>query len=325
MLVQLDNVHRHFGAIKAVDGISFAFDGGTVCGFIGPNGAGKTTTMRILATVDLPQSGEAFIGGQSVVDYPDRVRRKIGFMPDYFGIYTQMTVWEYLDFFARTYGLRAKARADRIRSVADFTDLGPLLERDVSGLSKGMKQRLSLGRALINDPDVLILDEPAAGLDPRARIELLELIRELGAAGKAILISSHILAELSKICDYVVIIDKGKLRLTGTMAEIREHMRSGRFARNGIAAEAQAASVSRVTITFLAPPPDAERVLLEQPGVQRVTLAGREAIAEHVGSPESLANLLKALVTAGLPVIGFQTEEHGLEDVFMAVTDEGME
>jgi len=325
MAVQVDSLRRYFGPIKAVDDVSFAFERGTVCGFIGPNGAGKTTTMRILATVDVPQAGDAWICGHSVVNYPDRVRKRIGFMPDYFGTYGLMSVWEYLDFFARTYGLRGKKRTDRVRGVMEFTDLKPLAEREVEGLSKGMKQRVSLGRALINDPDVMILDEPAAGLDPRARIELLELIRELGAGGKAILISSHILAELSKICDYVVIIDRGQIKLTGTMAEVREHVRSGRFARVRAAPEAAAATVNKVMITFLSPVENAERILLEQPGVRDVHITGREAIAEHVGDRESLANLLRALVTAGLPVVGFRTEEEGLEDVFMAVTDGGLE
>jgi len=304
-----------------VDDVSFGFDRGTVCGFIGPNGAGKTTTMRILATVDVPNAGDASIAGHSVIQYPDRVRSRLGFMPDYFGTYQMMTAWEYLDFFARTYGLRGKQRIDRIESVMDFTDLRNLAHRDIAGLSKGMKQRLSLGRALINDPDVLILDEPAAGLDPRARLELLELIRELSADGKGILISSHILAELSKNCDYVVILDKGRIRLTGTMAEIREHVRDGRFAKAEAAEKNGDAVVNKVTVSFLRRPADAEKVILEQPGVQEVFLTGREAVITHVGSPESLPLLLRGLVMANLPVVGFSTEEEGLEDVFLAVTD----
>jgi len=321
MLVSLKGVKRYFGPIKAVDDVSFEFDRGTVCGFIGPNGAGKTTTMRILATVDVPDAGEAAIAGRSVIQYPDKVRARLGFMPDYFGTYQMMTVWDYLDFFARTYGLRAKERVDRIQSVMDFTDLGSLAHRDIANLSKGMKQRLSLGRALINDPDVLILDEPAAGLDPRARLELLELIRELSADGKGILISSHILAELSKNCDYVVIIDKGRIVLTGTMAEIREHVRSGRFARAEENEKNGDATVNKVTISFLTRPENVEKIILEQPGVQDVHVTGREAIVTHVGSPDSLSQLLKGLVMEGLPVAGFNTEEEGLEDVFLAVTD----
>ncbi len=324
MIIKLDKVKRHFGPVKAVDNISFGFDRGTICGFIGPNGAGKTTTMRILATVDVPQAGEADICGHSVIDYPDLVRKKIGFMPDYFGTYNHMTVWEYLDFFALTYGLRGKNRFNRIRRVMDFTDLKPLAHRDISVLSKGMKQRLSLGRALINDPEVLILDEPAAGLDPRARIEVLELIQELAANGKALLVSSHILTELSKICHEVVIIDRGKIKLTGTMSEIRHHLRSGKFNR-GTAGQADGASAKKVTITFSKPAKDAEKLMLEQPGVQDVRIIGTEALVEHLGSQESLANLLKALVMAEWPVIGFKSEQEGLEDVFMAVTEGGME
>jgi ABC-2 type transport system ATP-binding protein len=321
MAIQIEDIKRYFGNVKAVDGVSFGFSGGTVCGFIGPNGAGKTTTMRILATVDVPDAGDARVCGHSVIDYPDKVRSRIGFMPDYFGTYTDMTVWEYLDFFARTYGLRGQRRVDRIASVMEFTDLRPLADRGIAGLSKGMKQRLSLGRALVNDPEVLILDEPAAGLDPRARIELLELVRELRDNGKAILISSHILAELAKICDYVVIIDKGKLKLTGTMAEIRESIRSGRFVRPGNGTGGPVGAARKVTVTFLAPLPNAEKLLLEQPGVQGVEITGREAAVQYLGGPEGLSRLLKALVMADLPVVGFKAEEEGLEEVFMAVTD----
>ena len=320
MLVELGGVKRYFEKVKAVDDVSFGFDAGMVCGFIGPNGAGKTTTMRLLATLDVPEAGEITVCGWSVVDYPDRVRGRLGFMPDHLGTYSYLTVWEYLDFFARTYGLRGQKRTDRVASVMDFTDLWPLADREASKLSKGMKQRLSLGRALINDPDVLVLDEPAAGLDPRARIELLELIKELGGNGKAILISSHILAELSKICDHVVIIDKGKLKLTGTMGEVKEHVRSLRL-NHGAAVAADVEVANKVTITFAAEPENVEKLLLEQPGVHNARVLGKVVVVEHVGSQYSLANLLKALVLAELPVIGFRTEEEDLEDVFMAVTD----
>ena len=323
MLVELNGLKRYFGKIKAVDDISFAFGEGTVCAFIGPNGAGKTTAMRILATLDVPEGGEARVCGHSVVDYPDKVRNRLGFMPDYLSTYRDMTVWEYLDFFARTYGLQGAQRADRVESVMDFIDLWPLAERDIAVLSKGQKQRLSLGRALVNDPDVLILDEPAAGLDPRARIELLDLVRELGRSGKAILISSHILAELSKICDYVVIIDKGQLRATGSFEEVKEQVRLGRMNGNGGAEERS--PTHKVTVRFLHQPEDTEQKIIEQPCVESVRLTGQTAVVEYSGSDEDLQRFLRALVLAELPVIGFRVEEEDLEDVFMAVTDGDME
>jgi len=198
MLIEVKNLFRYFGPVHAVDDVSFQVESGQICGFIGPNGAGKTTAMRILATLDLPDRGDAFLDGASVVDYPDRARPRIGFMPDFYGAYADLTVTEYLDFFARTYKLHGRRRLEAVRQVMAFTELDKIAEKDTRALSKGMRQRLSLGRTLINDPELLILDEPAAGLDPRARIELRELLRELAADGKAILISSHILTELGR-------------------------------------------------------------------------------------------------------------------------------
>ncbi len=220
-MIELRGLRRYFGSTKAVDDVSFEVARGTVFGYIGPNGAGKTTTMRILATLDCPQTGDAFVDGFSVLDDPDRVRRRLGFMPDYYGTYPNVNVTEYLDFFARAYQLRGSERRRAISRVMDFTGLEDLAEKAVSGLSKGMKQRLCLGRAMIHDPAVLVLDEPAAGLDPRARIELREMFRRLAAEGKTILVSSHILTELAEMCDEVGIIEQGRMVAVGTVAEIQ--------------------------------------------------------------------------------------------------------
>ena len=219
-LIELANLQRHFGKTKAVDDVSFQVGRGSVFGYIGPNGAGKTTSMRILATLDLPTAGDAFVDGFSVVQDPDRVRRRLGFMPDYFDTHPNIVVSEYLDFFARAYGLMGAERLRAVRRVMSFTKLDGLADKPIDGLSKGMKQRLCLGRAMIHDPAVMILDEPAAGLDPRARIQLREMIGQLAADGKAILVSSHILTELAEMCDVVAIIEQGRLLAVGTVEEI---------------------------------------------------------------------------------------------------------
>src|SRR4051812_23844932 len=219
-LIELRHLHRYFGTTRAVNDISFEVPAGTVFGYIGPNGAGKTTSMRILATLELPTYGDAFVDGFSVLEDPDRVRKRLGFMPDYFGTYPNVNCWEYLDFFARAYGLVGRERHQALRHVMSFTQLDRLAEKPISGLSKGMKQRLCLGRSMIHDPAVLILDEPAAGLDPRARIQLREMIGQLAADGKAILISSHILTELAEMCDTVAIIEQGRLLAVGSVDEI---------------------------------------------------------------------------------------------------------
>ena len=227
-MMQLDGLVRHFDGVRAVDEVSFSVERGTVLGFIGPNGAGKTTTMRILATLDSPQRGDARIGGYSVVDEPAKVRRITGFMPDYAGVYANTTVVEYLDFFARAYDLRGPARREAVANIVEFLGIGDLEDRNVESLSKGLKQRVALGRALIHDPQVLILDEPAANLDPRARIEFRTLIRELAADGKTVLLSSHILTELSEMCDVVAVIEKGRILATGTVPAILQRLRSRR-------------------------------------------------------------------------------------------------
>jgi len=219
-MLELDGLVRHFDGVRAVDDVSFSVERGKVLGFIGHNGAGKTTTMRILATLDTPQRGDARIGGYSVVDAPEQVRRITGFMPDYAGVYANTTVTEYLDFFARAHDLRGEARRRAVDTIIEFMGIGELRDRDVESLSKGLKQRVALGRAIVHDPEVLILDEPAANLDPRARIEFRTLIRELAGDGKTILLSSHILTELAEMCDAVAVIERGRILATGTVQEI---------------------------------------------------------------------------------------------------------
>lgn len=317
-LLEVKHLSRHYGPLKAVDDVSFTVERGAVMGFIGPNGAGKSTTLRILATLDLPTSGEVLLEGDSLVEYPDRARPRLGYMPDRYGTYEDMTVAEFLDFFARAYRLSGAQRKSRVEEVIEFTRLTSLRSRMTRDLSKGMKQRVALGRTLLNDPALLILDEPADGLDPRARIELRELLKILAEQGKAVLISSHILTELSEICDHAVILEQGRLLAQGKVAEL---MAGG---GGGLTAE--------VTIRLLPSAADAvartERFLLEQPQVQSVAVHER-ALRVRLKVPESpppewaersQQELLRALVAAELPVISFERKEADLEDAFMRVT-----
>ncbi|MGA9526433.1 MAG: ABC transporter ATP-binding protein [Myxococcaceae bacterium] len=320
-LLEVKALTRDFGAFRAVDDVSFTLDAGQILGFIGPNGAGKSTTMRIIATLDTPSTGDVSLNGQSVVQQPDRARPLIGYMPDRYGTYEDMTVFEFLDFFARAYRLKGVERRTRVESVMEFTKLTELRDRLTSSLSKGMKQRVALGRTLLHDPQLLILDEPADGLDPRARIELRELLKALAAQGKAILISSHILTELSEMCDACVIIEQGKLLATGPVSEIlaRAHGGSdgGELEVRVLGGEENARS--------------AERVLLEQPQTSEVVLVGTSTLRVRIVPPPSIdatagwvdeasATLLKTLVTAGVPVCSLQPRQADLEDAFMSVT-----
>lgn len=320
-LLEVKGLRRDYGALRAVDDVSFELEAGTILGFIGPNGAGKSTTMRIIATLDTPTAGMVTLDGHSVVDTPDKARPLIGYMPDRYGTYDDVTVLEFLDFFARAYGLQGRARTKRVESVMEFTGLLPLKDKLTSALSKGMKQRAALGRTLLHDPKLLILDEPADGLDPRARIELRELLRALADQGKAVLISSHILTELAEICDACAIIEQGRLLATGRVADIL--------------AQASGTAVAELVVRLFpgsegeAVWTRAERLLLEQPRVKQVAREG-DALRvrlEHEGGPaagpwvdEAAARLLAALVGGGVPVCAFSHRERNLEDAFMHVT-----
>src|SRR5688572_26778095 len=267
-LLQVKGLSRHYGPLKAVDDISFSLEEGTILGFIGPNGAGKSTTMRILATLDVPTAGTVLLDGKSVVDAPDQVRPLLGYMPDRYGTYDDMTVVEFLDFFARAYRLKGPERKKRVDSVMEFAGLVPLADKLTVALSKGMKQRVALGRTLLHDPRLLILDEPADGLDPRARIELRELLKALSAQGKAVLISSHILTELSEICDSCAIIEQGHLLATGPVAEILQRT-AGAAPHHDLQLKLFGAGEKLDEALK-----KAERLLLEQPLVKGVTAEG---------------------------------------------------
>jgi ABC-2 type transport system ATP-binding protein len=305
-MIELRNLHRCFGATRAVNDVSFAVGRGQVFGYIGPNGAGKTTSMRILATLDQPTAGDAFVDGFSVVNDPDRVRFRLGFMPDYFGTYSNVNVREYLDFFARAYGLRGAERTRAMSYVMSFTKLDTLADKPIDGLSKGMKQRLCLGRAMIHDPAVMILDEPAAGLDPRARIQLREMIRQLAADGKAILISSHILTELAEMCDQVGIIEQGRLLAVGDVAEIRRGQ--------------QALHATSMQVRVLGDSAALGQWLTARDDVQEISVDGERIVFEHLGDQEAEAQLLREMIEARFRVIAYGSQTRSLEEVFMHVT-----
>ncbi|MEM8885395.1 MAG: ABC transporter ATP-binding protein [Planctomycetota bacterium] len=303
-LLEVRGLCRSYGSLRAVDDLSFAFEKGQVYGFIGPNGAGKTTTMRMLATLDLPDGGDAFVDGLSILVEPRKVRMQVGFMADRFVPYPNLDVVEFLDFFARAYGLRGRERIRTIESVCSFCGLDDFRNRPSTGLSKGMAQRLHLAKTLLHDPSLLILDEPAAGLDPHARIDLRHLLGELAAAGKGILISSHILSELSESCDGVVVIERGRRVVSGALDEIAKEVREHHAVR----------------VRLLGEPDEAERFFLTQPHVQDIQSVDHTIEFDFTGDEEEMAALLQRAIGAGLRVVEFRQREADLEDIFMRTT-----
>jgi ABC-2 type transport system ATP-binding protein len=304
MQVNITNLRKDFGTTRAVDDISFSFSSGQIIGFVGPNGAGKTTTMRILATLDEPTSGDAEIDDVSIVELPERARQLIGYVPDALPMHRDMSVHEYLDFFARAYGLTGAQRRQVVENIEEFTNLTSLQERTLYALSKGMKQRVSLARALLHDPPVLVMDEPASGLDPRARVELRELLRILSDQGKAILISSHILTELSEICDGAVIIEQGRIITSGTLQDIAK----------------PDVEQHTVLIRPLNRQDDLYKVLLLIPNVTAVNRLENEIEVKITGSEETCSDLLENLIRDGYRIVEFKQQGSDLESVFMNVT-----
>ena len=311
--LEVRHLHRYFGRLKAVNNVSFRAYAGQVMGFIGPNGAGKTTAMRILATLEIPTAGDAFVCGYSVVDDPDQVRRVLGFMPDSFGKYANMNVVEYLDFFARAYGFSGPQRRDAVERVLVFTELRKLAHKPIDTLSKGLSQRLGLGRTLIHDPQVLILDEPAAGLDPRARVELRELIGLLATQlNKTVLISSHILTELGEICDSAAIIEAGRILASGTIQEIQQLQRQKVHGRS---------TATTLAVRLMNATDELERWLVQQPFVSQVAAADHGVAFEFEGDEAAQHQLLKNMLAAGFDVLEFRGKTETLEDAFMAITE----
>jgi ABC-2 type transport system ATP-binding protein len=308
-LLEVRDLVRHFENVRAVNGVSFSLAAGQIVGLIGANGAGKTTTMRILATLDLPDDGTVLIKGVDIVDQPNRVRRHLGWMPDYFTPYKDVTVGDYLDFFGRAHGFRGAVLMRRVAEVMDFTDLTPLSDRLINQLSKGQTQRLCLGRTLLNDPEFLILDEPAAGLDPKARLEFKNLVRVLRERGKTMLISSHILSELGEMCDTLVFMDNGRVVHHGDKETLQRQDNADGHLVFDIAVDGP---IERLT-----------EWLAVRPGWKLTETRRDSARAQFANAePAAVAAELRRLA-ADVPVVDFHRQERRLEEAFVEMLRPG--
>jgi ABC-2 type transport system ATP-binding protein len=304
-MIEVINFTKRYGDFLAVDDLNLSIGKGEVFGFIGPNGAGKSTTIRFLATLLRPTAGEGRVCGFSVTSEPMSVRRVIGFMPDDFGVYDGMKVWEFLDFFAVAYEIPRSHRRKIIGEVLELLDLTHKREDYVNGLSKGMKQRLCLAKTLVHDPPVLILDEPASGLDPRARLEMKALLNELRRMGKTILVSSHILSELADFCTSIGIIERGKLLAAGSIQDIQQQIRSHRVIKVRVLDESTETAAN---------------LLRQDQSIRQVESFDHTVTAEFEGQDQDMARLLDGLIQAGVVVQSFGEEPLSLEEVFMMIT-----
>ena len=309
-VIDVRGLSHHFKNHRALAGVSFQVNRQELHGFVGPNGAGKTTTLKIICTLLRPQSGRVQVFGRDVAREVNEIRRRIGFMPDHFSMYRQMTVFEYLDFFGAAYGFRLAERHRIIKDVLELTDMDGRQDDLISTLSRGMQQRVSLARVLVNDPDLLLLDEPASGLDPRARIELMEILRELRRMGKTIFISSHILSELAELCDSVTIIDRGRVKYTGLMKDLLAHDDENPVYR----------------LTLASASADAAEKLRGVAGVIEVEqLDGAAEFRISYDWTETDTNgLLAHVLELGLPIAGFVEDRKHLNQAFMDLTERGV-
>jgi ABC-2 type transport system ATP-binding protein len=316
-MIETINLSKRYGDFVALDNLNLAIDQGDCFGFIGPNGAGKTTTIKILATLLKPSSGQAMIDGLTVGYQNRQIRPIIGYVPDFMGAYQDMVVTEYLEFFAACYNIHGPQRKKVVQDVLDLTDLNYKADAEVNSLSRGMQQRLSVARVLLHDPKVLLMDEPASGLDPRARIEMRELLKELKRMGKTIIISSHILPELAEICNVVGIIERGKLLYNGTVAEALRRAKVGHIVHVAV--------VNRAS--------EAAEVLAKLPGVGKVQVRDGEGPALNGASASPLIHVTfepgtrfdvsdvpSVLVNQGFRVTQFSEEAVNLETAFMRLT-----
>jgi ABC-2 type transport system ATP-binding protein len=310
-IIEILDLTKRYGRRTAVEGLNLSIEPGEIFGFVGPNGAGKTTTLRIMATLLEPTSGDVRISGHSVREAPRAVRQTIGYMPDFFGVYQDMKVWEYLDFFAACYRVPEIDRTALINDLLELVDLDHRREDWIDKLSRGMKQRLSLARTLVHDPQVLILDEPASGLDPRARVEIRALMLELARMGKTIFFSTHILADVAEICTRVGILEGGELVAAGTLEALHMQLMPRRV----------------VEVVVLDRLDEARALLASRPGVLDVRIPddGEEGERQRLevefsGGDRDLSAALTALTEQGIPVVHFGEDRRDLEEVFLRAT-----
>jgi ABC-2 type transport system ATP-binding protein len=303
-MIELTNFGKDYGEFTAVGSVNMKIEAGELFGFIGPNGAGKSTSIRFLATLLKSTRGDGLVNGFSVNKQPMDVRRSIGYMPDDFGVYDGMKVWEFLDFFAVAYKIGRTQRKKVIGDVLELLDLTHKRDDYVNGLSRGMKQRLCLAKTLVHDPPVLILDEPTSGLDPRARIEVKALLKELRKMGKTIMISSHILSELADCCTSIGIIERGQLLMHGPIDSVYRQMRRNRI----------------VEIRFVENQDAGISIVRSDPTMRGIEIDGDRVTAEFETDDQGLANLMKKLIDSGVKMRSFSDKDPTLEDVFMLVT-----
>lgn len=303
-MIKTQDLTKVYGDLKAINNLNIDLVEGDLFGFIGPNGSGKTTTMRILATLLQPTWGEAYVCDYSIYTHPKEIRRLIGYMPDFFGVYDDMTVIEYLNFFAAAYRIKGPSRRKICDDVLGLVDLGYKRDAFVTSLSRGMTQRLGLARVLLHDPKVLLLDEPASGLDPRARIEIRTLLKQLGKTGKTIMVSSHILPELADICNKVGIIERGELLVNAEVAEVMRRVRQQPLVKIGVVGDQEAAA----------------RLIEQHSSVEHVDLRNGHIYATLAKGIDDYSDLATALVENGYRLKTFQEDEINLETAFMALT-----
>ncbi|MDX2115392.1 MAG: ABC transporter ATP-binding protein [Planctomycetota bacterium] len=317
-MIETINLSKEYGELTALNNLNLVINEGDCFGFIGPNGAGKTTTIKILATLLKPTRGQALIDGKTVGFENRLIRPIIGYVPDFMGAYEDMVVTEYLEFFAAAYNIHGSQRRRVVSDVLELTDLGYKATAEVNSLSRGMQQRLSVARVLLHDPKVLLMDEPASGLDPRARIEMRELLKELKRMGKTILISSHILHELAELCNVVGIIERGQLLFSGTVKDIMARARLEHVIHIGVAERAEEAS------RFLAQVPGVKRVGIEEEDIPTVSAGMTRRPVIHVVFEESamqaVSDIPSRLINAGFRLVQFHEERVNLETAFMRLT-----